>query len=825
MAPPHFKVVIAGGGIAGLSLGVMLERAGIDYVILEAADHILSLGGSIYLGPPVMRVMEQLGLLDDLIRHSNYMTGITMHNHALRKLYDILLSRIPAYKILFGKKVVSTDSSSTILNNDSLLELSYQVNNNSNNRKTTEQENTVRSIIVRCEDGSSYLGDILVGADGGASSVRENMFREIRKAGTVRSNSERIFLHPSDLSPSRTDQQCIVGITEPLDTAIYPILKSKNCELMLTMPKDANYTVWYVPMADCRFGWGVTASVPPKPRPPANLMDHPDETGTRVSLESRFEGTGGGGGVGKHTGRRTQQTVFGAVIPIEQIAEVPLSLSAPLVFPGVSANDQPQLESTTLTSATLTAAGPGLLLRSGTSTSVIRVKENNRTSNSKPNGGLFSCSHAIPKYATVLEPVDSTAQEIAQLDRDEQQFQLKQLQELCMGRNWGYLDRKLTIEKSIREQPCPFGGTLGDIVDATSRRMLGVSVVEEKIYRTWSHGRTILVGDACHKFQMSTGHGPTQAIMDAINLANLLSKLPSSSSSDIKEIFQTQYKQRSSMTQDALWCANKQDQLFFNRNLTGRMIRKLSNSSIAERLMDKMMDRMFSCKPILLYLQPVPDRKSVPERSTLTTSYASDSEITTTKTATKSGPFGFLGTRRHHYRSGSEPSNSIVSKSRGGQRGSLYNGSRNSAGGSSIGRYFDTEDEEEEMDLASAYSMSSFAMPPPPPVFPPFHSSAGDSNSEVTGHYNLTRKRPMSPIQELELQQATAHAVAATALGSASGTGSGSVSMMSGHRKTSSIDAMVIGSGDEDQPSEVHRKRSPWRFFRKRTAQTHVNNV
>lgn len=54
MAPAQFKVVIVGGGIAGLALGVMLERAGIDYIILEAAQEIRPLGAVVYLGKGIL---------------------------------------------------------------------------------------------------------------------------------------------------------------------------------------------------------------------------------------------------------------------------------------------------------------------------------------------------------------------------------------------------------------------------------------------------------------------------------------------------------------------------------------------------------------------------------------------------------------------------------------------------------------------------------------------------------------------------------------------------------------------------------------------------
>ncbi|KAK3819138.1 MAG: hypothetical protein JOS17DRAFT_365616 [Linnemannia elongata] len=253
MAPAQFKVIIAGGGIAGLSLGVMLERAGIDYLILEAAGEIQPLGAVVYLGPPVLRAFEQLGLLEDLIRHSNFMTGVTLMDHKLNKicrinvdyakerygydtltmfrpkLYNVLLSRIPAYKILFAKRVTSTVQSS-------------------------------EGIKVQCEDGSTFNGDILVAADGGASPIRKAMYTEIKK------RTKKGF-HPQDYALPKLDQRCIVGVTEPLSVKQYPILASKDCELMLVMPRDTNCMVWWIPMEGRRFGWGITSPMPSTTHP------------------------------------------------------------------------------------------------------------------------------------------------------------------------------------------------------------------------------------------------------------------------------------------------------------------------------------------------------------------------------------------------------------------------------------------------------------------------------------------------------------------------------------------------------------------------------
>jgi 2-polyprenyl-6-methoxyphenol hydroxylase-like FAD-dependent oxidoreductase len=38
--PAKFRVIIAGGGIAGLTLANALERAGIDFILLEGRNEI-----------------------------------------------------------------------------------------------------------------------------------------------------------------------------------------------------------------------------------------------------------------------------------------------------------------------------------------------------------------------------------------------------------------------------------------------------------------------------------------------------------------------------------------------------------------------------------------------------------------------------------------------------------------------------------------------------------------------------------------------------------------------------------------------------------------
>jgi 2-polyprenyl-6-methoxyphenol hydroxylase-like FAD-dependent oxidoreductase len=61
------KVIIAGAGVAGLTLALALEKTGIDYVLLEGYPEIVAQAGAgICLLPNGLRILDQLGCYEDL---------------------------------------------------------------------------------------------------------------------------------------------------------------------------------------------------------------------------------------------------------------------------------------------------------------------------------------------------------------------------------------------------------------------------------------------------------------------------------------------------------------------------------------------------------------------------------------------------------------------------------------------------------------------------------------------------------------------------------------------------------------------------------------
>ncbi|KAF9348867.1 hypothetical protein BGX34_002203, partial [Mortierella sp. NVP85] len=176
--PPPPTVLIVGAGLAGLLLAILLDQIDVPCLVLERAAVLKPLGSAMALGPNILPIFEQLNLLDALKNISKPYRSVNMYNQDLRplghinmdgheqlvgyeslvfarpKLYELLLSQVPVHKINYNKKVVQTD----------------------------EKDDKVH---VYCADGSHYQGDILVGADGAYSSVRQSLYKQLDQKGIL----------------------------------------------------------------------------------------------------------------------------------------------------------------------------------------------------------------------------------------------------------------------------------------------------------------------------------------------------------------------------------------------------------------------------------------------------------------------------------------------------------------------------------------------------------------------------------------------------------------------------------------------------------------
>jgi len=84
-------VLIAGAGIGGLIMAILLEKAGIEYRIFERHERIATQGSATALSFNIMPVMEQLGLLEELKGISNILDGTTIFKEDMEVIREIRL--------------------------------------------------------------------------------------------------------------------------------------------------------------------------------------------------------------------------------------------------------------------------------------------------------------------------------------------------------------------------------------------------------------------------------------------------------------------------------------------------------------------------------------------------------------------------------------------------------------------------------------------------------------------------------------------------------------------------------------------------------------
>lgn len=134
------------------------------------------------------------------------------------KLYELIMSRVPAEKIHFSKKVMS-----------------FQQNK--------------EGVMIRCQDNTSYHGDVLVGADGAYSGVRQHLYRTLQ---------DQKLLPISDAKDLNKGYLCLVGTSNPLDSTKHPDIVREDCIFTQVIGKGTSYTWSEFNMLEHRVCWVVT---------------------------------------------------------------------------------------------------------------------------------------------------------------------------------------------------------------------------------------------------------------------------------------------------------------------------------------------------------------------------------------------------------------------------------------------------------------------------------------------------------------------------------------------------------------------------------------
>ncbi|KAJ5341828.1 FAD binding domain protein [Penicillium brevicompactum] len=203
------RVIIVGGGIGGLTMANALEKAGIDFVMLEArARFDPQVGASIGLGPGAMRIFDQIGAADAILDHTAPVQVSKVH----RRDGKLIMPPSPAFQLVqarFGYGVRFLERQLVLR---ALANCISQTANMLLSKVVQRIDHSEAGIMVHCQDGSSYHGDIVIGCDGinSKASTRAEMFR-------LASEADPHYLSAADRTEMCADYKCLFGISNPME--------------------------------------------------------------------------------------------------------------------------------------------------------------------------------------------------------------------------------------------------------------------------------------------------------------------------------------------------------------------------------------------------------------------------------------------------------------------------------------------------------------------------------------------------------------------------------------------------------------------------------
>jgi 2-polyprenyl-6-methoxyphenol hydroxylase-like FAD-dependent oxidoreductase len=176
MAP--FKVAVVGGGMTGLTAALHLDRLGIDFVLLEAYGDITpEVGASLALYPNFQRVIDQLGVLDDVRNASSELCSISCRNLEGQIMFqhhvaDALHEATGGY----GIATFTRSSLLRILYKNISEEGKRKIRTNTRVRHIEELQGD-EGVRLHMDGGEFIDADVVIGADGIHSIVRSEMWR------------------------------------------------------------------------------------------------------------------------------------------------------------------------------------------------------------------------------------------------------------------------------------------------------------------------------------------------------------------------------------------------------------------------------------------------------------------------------------------------------------------------------------------------------------------------------------------------------------------------------------------------------------------------
>jgi 2-polyprenyl-6-methoxyphenol hydroxylase-like FAD-dependent oxidoreductase len=226
------KVIIVGGGIGGLTTALMLHARGIDCEVFEQADAVRELGVGINTLPHAIKELAQLGLLQrldavavrtyELIYTNRFGQEVWREPRGLDAGYDI-----PQFSIHRGRLQSVIYQAVRARLGESRIHTGHRLG-------SFRQDDSGVTAYFFDRNGAhrtSVCGDVLVGADGIHSTVRDTLYQD---EGPARWNGSMLWRGAVEWPSFLTGRSMVIAGGMAAKLVVYPIAEGARDDRRLT---------------------------------------------------------------------------------------------------------------------------------------------------------------------------------------------------------------------------------------------------------------------------------------------------------------------------------------------------------------------------------------------------------------------------------------------------------------------------------------------------------------------------------------------------------------------------------------------------------------
>jgi salicylate hydroxylase len=223
------RFLIAGAGIGGLGAALALAQIGCKVTVLEQAEVFGEVGAGVQISPNAYKVLCDWGLAEALKQTANFPERLQIRNTASDKLLgQLALGESAQTRYGYPFSTFHRADLHTLL----LTAVRQQPNIELHvNAKIVQISEVNQQVTVTTEVGNSFTTDVLIGADGLRSRVRQHVLGDAMPRAT-RHTAWRTLL-PMGYVPLELQQDQVTAWLAPdSHTIAYPVQQGKSLNIV-----------------------------------------------------------------------------------------------------------------------------------------------------------------------------------------------------------------------------------------------------------------------------------------------------------------------------------------------------------------------------------------------------------------------------------------------------------------------------------------------------------------------------------------------------------------------------------------------------------------